>query len=120
MILGIGIDICQINRIKQTLSDRILSEEETKIYNGFKLDSRKIEFLAGRFAVKEAIIKALSYIDEDTSMKNLVVLNDEKKRPYLAEPSYMKKKISISISHEKEYSVGFAVIETQDDYYNKK
>ena len=62
MIKGIGIDICQISRMKPDMNRRILSDSENIIYEEIKLDKRKIEFLAGRFAAKEAIYKALSGI----------------------------------------------------------
>lgn len=112
MILGVGVDICQNNRVKTTLSERILSVEEQKLFNEIKLESRKIEFLAGRFAVKEAIIKAMSSLNDDIGMRNLVVLNDDKGMPYLSKPIFVDKKIYISLSHEKEYSIGYAIIET--------
>jgi holo-[acyl-carrier protein] synthase len=112
MILGVGVDICQNNRIKTTLSERILSSEEKIIFDQIKLETRRVEFLSGRFAVKEAIIKALSSLDYEIGIRNLVVLNDEKGIPYLSQPIFLDKKILISLSHEREYSVGYAIVET--------
>ncbi|MDT8336387.1 MAG: holo-ACP synthase [Candidatus Izemoplasmatales bacterium] len=112
MILGVGVDICQNNRVKTTLSERILSDEEKMLFDKIKLENQKIEFLAGRFAVKEAIIKSISPLDYEIGMRDLVVLNDEKGMPYLKQPTFFDKKIFISLSHEKEYSVGYAIVES--------
>ena len=66
MIHGIGIDLIEIDRIKDVyikqsdkLIHRILTEQEQQKFNSFKNDKRKLEFLAGRFATKEAFSKAL-------------------------------------------------------------
>ena len=55
--MGVGIDICYIPRYenKDDLAKRILSNDEYKIY---EVRQKKAEFLAGRFATKEAFIKA--------------------------------------------------------------
>ena len=62
MIIGIGCDICQISRFKdnyEKLAKRLLTENEYAIYSDFTSEKRKIEFLAGRFSAKEAVVKAL-------------------------------------------------------------
>ncbi|HOO74216.1 MAG TPA: 4'-phosphopantetheinyl transferase superfamily protein, partial [Tepiditoga sp.] len=61
MILGIGCDIVKIDRINEEISKKILSSEELKIYLKIDSEKRKKEYLAGRFAAKEAIIKAFGY-----------------------------------------------------------
>jgi len=114
MILGIGVDICQNDRISLELSQRILSEEELRIFNNFKLDSRKKEYLTGRFACKEAIIKAFSQANKEVYMRDIVILNDDLNRPQLIKPNITNLKVSISLSHEKDYSIGFAIVESLD------
>mgnify|MGYP000574818279 CR=1 FL=1 len=51
---SVGIDIVEFARIEKMISERfinrILSDEEKVIYDNFKSDKRRIEFLAGRFA----------------------------------------------------------------------
>ena len=111
MILGIGVYICQNNRIKLGLAEKILNEKELIKFNEIKLDSSKVEYLSGRFAAKEALIKAFSNGGRTVYMKDLIILNDEIGRCYLDFPKYDGIKIHISISHEREYSVGFAVVE---------
>jgi len=58
MIAGIGTDIVRIQRLTDPLIKKILSESEFKIYLSFSSEKRKKEFAAGRFAAKEALIKA--------------------------------------------------------------
>lgn len=63
MITGIGLDIVELNRIakldarSEKFRTRILTIAELKIYTSF-MGHRRTEFLAGRFAGKEAFAKA--------------------------------------------------------------
>lgn len=64
MIEGIGLDIVELNRIARlnATSDkfrlRILSNREQEVYEAIPSSGRRNEFLAGRFAAKEAFAKA--------------------------------------------------------------
>ena len=61
--------------------------------------------ICGRFAVKEAFVKAAGY----KSFKEICCLNDENGKPYIKdEPCH------VSISHENHYAVAFVVIENND------
>ena len=111
MIRGIGIDVCQISRIKNDLSKRILSDKEMKIFNEITDASKKSEYLASRFSVKEAILKALTGVKTEIYMRSIVILNDENGRPYVENPKFDDIKIWISISHERDYCVCQAIIE---------
>ncbi|MCF7924265.1 MAG: holo-ACP synthase [Candidatus Izimaplasma sp.] len=111
MIKGIGIDICKIDRLKLTSFKRILSEEEIEVYKSFKLLSRKKEYLAGRFALKEAIVKAFGNLDLKVYLKDITILNDSTGKPYVKEPNYNDYFIWVSISHEKENVIAQAIIE---------
>lgn len=63
MVLGIGIDIIEIDRIKETIEkygERFLN----KVYTKDELDyclkkNNKFQHLAARFAAKEAVFKAM-------------------------------------------------------------
>ena len=64
MILGIGIDVCGIARMEEVLGrwgerfwERILSEPERRLLAD-RVD--RAQALAGRFAAKEAVVKALA------------------------------------------------------------
>ena len=106
---NVGIDIVENARVRKAMSDafvrKVLSPEERERFEGFK-EGRKIEFLAGRFAAKEAIIKCLSGI-EVPEFSDLNVQNDENGRPFIEYKDY---EITLSISHERNYSVAIAIL----------
>ena len=111
MIVGIGTDILKISRIKLEHSKRVLSNEEFEVFNNLKMESKKIEYLAGRFSVKEAIIKAIGQTKYKIGMRDITILNDETGMPYIKKPIYDDLKIFISLSHEQDNCVGLCVIE---------
>lgn len=111
MILGVGTDIVQRNRVKLDVAKRVLSNDEISIMKEFKLENRKLEYLAGRFSIKEAIIKAISNTKYKLGMRDIVILNDDLGKPYIVKPIYDDIRIHISLSHENDYCVGMCVIE---------
>lgn len=119
MIAGIGIDLLELNHMasvcekKPQIYERILTPQEIDIYEA-RSDKRKNEFLAGRFAAKEAFSKAMGTgIGKTVTFQNVSVLNDEKGCPYIAESPFDGKTF-ISISHSKEMAVAQVVLETED------
>ncbi|MCK5732002.1 MAG: holo-ACP synthase [Tenericutes bacterium] len=111
MIAGIGVDILQISRIKLEHARRVLSEEELNVFDSILLESKKLEYLAGRFSVKEAIIKAIGKTKYKVGMREITIVNDETGMPILKQPIYNDIKIFISLSHEKDNCIGFCIIE---------
>lgn len=121
MIYGVGTDILSAERIRTIPEDDVFcrtvftdAEKEQSKESG---DSRK--FFTGRFAAKEAVFKALSP-DPDTSRLNEIeILNDANGKPVVCLHGNMQKladeagitKIHVSVSHETEYSLAFAVAE---------
>ncbi|MDY0318313.1 MAG: holo-ACP synthase [Candidatus Izemoplasmatales bacterium] len=112
MIKGIGTDIVENIRVNQSLARRVLSDNELKAFEQLKLEQRKQEFLCGRFAAKEAIIKACSQANIEVFMRDITILNDQLNRPFVANPKFESYQILVSISHEKDYSIAFAIIES--------
>ena len=101
MIKGIGVDICDLRRLNHL--DQL--ENEFSLYLSKGNDKAKREFVGGRFAVKEAFVKAAGY----KSFKEICCLNDKNGKPYIKdEPCH------VSISHENHYAVAFVVIENND------
>ena len=108
MIIGIGCDIIKISRLKnkeEKFLSLVLSENEQKIYNSRK-GKQKLQFLAGRFCAKEAIIKALP--KKDTLAMAQIDIFYEQEKPYCIIKNY---KVHLSISHENEYAIAYAIIE---------
>lgn len=106
---NVGIDIVENDRIRKVIEtgfvQKVLSAEELERFEGFS-EERKVQFLAGRFAAKEAIIKALS--DEEVpEMTDLNITSDPKGKP---EIEYKDYEIALSISHERNYSVAIAIL----------
>lgn len=116
-----GIDIIEISRIKESiesLGQRFLN----KIYTDKEIEyceskgRAKYEHYAARFAVKEAVFKAVSEEVKDKysiSWKDIETLNDENGRPK-TEILFLSNKrlenIDVSISHCKEYAVANVVV----------
>lgn len=65
-IIGHGIDITSVDRIREMIADhgphflgRVFSDAERSSGDQYSSPSRRVEHFAGRFAVKEAALKAL-------------------------------------------------------------
>lgn len=106
---SIGVDIVKNDRFTSYINDyrkisKILSKKEIEVFSLIINENRKIEYIASRFCCKEALYKA--GIKEQ--FNNISVLNDDDNKPYVECNS--SKKIEITISHEKEYSVAFAMV----------
>ena len=124
-ILGIGVDIIQNKRIKDSIKnhkfkDRIYSTNELKLSSYAK---NKIGYFSKRFAAKEAFAKALGTgFRDNLNFKDIEIKNDKLGKPYYAKTKkitqIIKKEFKVknfncflSISDEKEYSTAFAIIE---------
>lgn len=112
MIVGVGIDSVELSRIekldKNVFSKRILSSEELNIYNTFTSEKRKIEYLAGRFAGKEAFSKAYGTGIGELKFKDISILNNEDGKPIIL---YKDLSVHISITHTNIHAMAFVVIE---------
>ena len=124
MIYGIGTDIVQVARMQDNLNrygdrfaERILAEPELI---RFREHVNPAQFLAKRFAAKEATAKAFGTGFRDgLSLLHIVVENDQHGRPQLkyhevAEEWAKKFHISqshLSLSDEPDYAVAFVVLE---------
>lgn len=115
MIIGIGIDIVEIERIERLRTKqerfpaRILTTKELQIYDTLS-ERRKNEFLAGRFAAKEAYAKARGTgIGSALSFLDIEIVSDKLGKPYIASPEFGKP--HLSITHTREYAAAQVVIE---------
>lgn len=119
MIKGIGTDIIEIDRIaksadKKSFLDKIFTEPEQRLFH-----SKNYEFLAGRFAAKEAIAKALGTGFMGCSPLEIEIIRKNSGKPYINLYGNAKKifddiggkNVYISISHSRSNAVAFAVIE---------
>ncbi|MBP3040193.1 holo-ACP synthase [Bacillaceae bacterium Marseille-Q3522] len=118
MISGIGIDIVEIQRIAMTMTkqkrfiNRILTDNEQAAFHELP-GHRQAEFLAGRFAAKEAFSKAIGTgIGQKLSFTDIEINNDKNGRPFIEKP--VKEGVFLSISHTKQYAVAQVVMEKQN------
>jgi len=121
MIIGIGTDIIEINRIEKVIMRTSSFLEKSFTYNEieyFKLKGFKGNVIAGNFAAKEAISKALGTGFRGFGLKDIEVLRDELGKP-VVNLSYKIYKLldikefnmHVSISHSKENAIAYAVME---------
>lgn len=122
MIIGIGTDIVQIERIKhaferqgERFAQRILCASELCLFHE---KGQSIPYLAKRFAAKEAASKALGTGIGTISWQDMQISNDPKGAPELTLTGSAKEimaamgasQVSISLSDEQDYAVAFVVL----------
>jgi holo-[acyl-carrier protein] synthase len=114
MIHGIGVDIIELSRIERAMKrnarfvERILTTQERAALQNMS-DSRKIEHVAGRFAAKEAFVKASGI--KEASWMDIEILNDSTGKPIMTGP--IDETIHVSISHSQAYAVAQVIIEAK-------
>lgn len=128
MIEGIGIDVVEMERMAKLLAGesgprfaaRVLTAAELERYGGMQ-PRRAVEFAAGRFAAKEAVVKALGCgIGSCVGFRDIEVLPDERGRPScrmaseawtrlgLQEAAY---RLHVAITHERRLAAATATLE---------
>ncbi|MGC9324662.1 MAG: holo-ACP synthase [Desulfomonilia bacterium] len=123
MIQGIGIDIVQVDRIASLVQrygkrfvQRILTEEEISAWARRRDQS---VFLAGRFAAKEAVFKALGTgLSHGISFRDVTVVRTDSRptlrlsgKADLRAREMNVSRMQLSISHEKSYAVAMVILE---------
>ena len=111
----IGVDIVEFADIKERISDkfikRILSNRELERYNKITNEQRKLEYIAGRFAAKEAYTKVYKKFLTPLNFVDVEILTDKFGAPYI-ESKYMPEDIvKVSISHSKNYVIAMCIKE---------
>ena len=130
MILGNGIDLLKISRVKNMLDKygdlflkKVFSDHEIKKNKKIIFKANK---LAKSFATKEAFVKALGTgFSKQISFKDISLKNEKNGKPYIdlsnRAQKYLKKKtpngyktiINVSISDEKDYVISNVIISLQ-------
>jgi len=114
--MKIGTDITQISRIKKAVEkfgdkfkSRFLTAEESS-------RTKKISSLAGLWAAKEAISKALGCgIGSDLSFHDIIITKDNRGAPHFTLSEQAKEKFpiaesSLSISHDGGFAIAVVAI----------
>lgn len=105
----IGTDIVHIPRFQNqpNLAKKILSQQELEKYHSLSAQ-KQTEFLAGRFAAKEALAKATGFgLGNDKSIKfqDISILSG----PF-GEPVVNGIEATVSISHDGDYAIAVALL----------
>lgn len=129
MILGIGTDIVEIERIKASLMrtgerfiQRILTPSEQEKYYSLSNETIAVAYLAKRFAAKEAAVKALGTgIGQGISFQHFCVRNTESGQPVLDVDKGIHPLLNdhsrwhLSITDERHYAQAFVVLESIEE-----
>lgn len=117
MIIGIGVDLVEIDRIKEAIATnsrfigKLLTNKELETYNEIQNDKRQMEYVAGRWAAKEAFSKAYGTgISSQLHFHDIEIFHDEKRRP-LVRCSKLTDSVHLTISHTDHYATAMVVIE---------
>jgi holo-[acyl-carrier protein] synthase len=118
MKLVTGVDLIEIARIDEVVT-RHGKHYLERVFTPAELDrcGKRAESLAGRFAAKEAVAKALGTGIGDVTWKEIEILGDEQNAPILTLYGMAEKKAkelgltswSVSISHSQSHAVAFVV-----------
>jgi holo-[acyl-carrier-protein] synthase len=130
VIYGIGTDVCDIRRVRQTwerrgerFTDRVLGPDELLVFRARseRFAQRGVVYLATRFSAKEAFSKAIGLgIRSPMRWADCQILNRPGGKPvvvlsgalatWFAERALVA---HVSVSDETDYATAFVVVETQ-------
>lgn len=123
MIQGVGTDIIEVKRIEESVKrfgqrflDRVFTLQEQE-YCLYHRDASR--HFAGRFAAKEAIVKALGTgFRNGISWQDIEIVNDVQGKPVVHLSSKLSQnfegvQIHLSISHGRDYATAFAICEVR-------
>jgi holo-[acyl-carrier protein] synthase len=114
MSIRVGTDIIAVSRVEESIKkfgdrflDRFLDKEEKRV-------ATKYESIAGFWAAKEAISKALGCgIGKDLNFKDIKIRKNHKNMPYfeLFETKFDIISSSLSISHDGGFAIAVVVLD---------
>jgi holo-[acyl-carrier protein] synthase len=121
LIFGSGVDLIEIDRIAKAVQNDRFNQ---RVYTRYELtESKKLSHrLAGFFAAKEALLKAMGTGLAGFSWQEIEIRHDSKGAPYLAVSGkvalFLKQNnishLHLSISHCQEYAIAQVILEKGD------
>ena len=129
MIFGIGTDICDIRRMRETYARRgerfaakVLGPHEIEVFRQrlAKVESRGISYLATRFSAKEAFSKAIGMgMRMPMTWRACEILNHPSGAPYIRLHGALADwfaqrslRAHVTVTDETDYAASFVVVET--------
>jgi holo-[acyl-carrier protein] synthase len=120
MIRSVGIDLAETERIRKLMERygdrflrRLLGPQEFELYRG---RHDRHQFVSGRFAAKEAAIKALGrFLTVRPPLHEIQIVNDNTGQPELLWPGHLDARLhevqaQVSIAHERSHAVAVVVL----------
>lgn len=123
MILGIGVDILEIEHFKKNFNSLKTRKSLNRLFTKEEIDyaekNRRTENLATTFAGKEAILKVLNLnLSKKNYFSEIKIKRDSSGKPYVFLKGSLSKKfpkskyrIFISLSFESKIVIAFAILE---------
>ena len=125
MIAGVGIDLIEVEKIAASIRSeaflrKVFTEAEIEECSSV---TNSVERFAGKFAAKEAFMKAASMgIRQGVWFTQIEVLTEESGAPYVRVKGEMEttlnesgmKKIHVSITHTKNTAAAVVILEQRD------
>ncbi len=130
MIFGIGTDICDIRRIRETLARRgerfaqkVLGPTEIEVFRArrAKVEARGVSYLATRFSAKEAFSKAIGTgLRMPMTWRACEVLNLPSGKPHIRLHGELAAwfearglSAHVTVTDETDYAASFVVVEQE-------
>jgi holo-[acyl-carrier protein] synthase len=117
MITGIGIDIIEVERIRNSVEknprflQRIFAPQEIIYCQGKK---NKFQHLAARFASKEAFFKALGRRIKWTDVELVNLSSGKPQLKIKAKERFPFQQVHVSVSHLVDYAAAVVILETKE------
>lgn len=122
MIVGIGCDIIEIERIARAIKRESFIQRVFTAKEAAYCQSRGQQVaasFAARFAAKEAVLKALGTGLREGSLQEIAVANDALGKPLVQLSGHFAalakqlgvKNIQISLSHSRDFAVAYVIME---------
>lgn len=115
MIVGIGIDAVELERMEKIIQrkpqfiTRVLTEKEQALFAAHSA-KRQVEFLAGRYACKEAFSKAWGTGIGEISFQELEILRNEKGQPIFTQSPF-EGQVFVTLTHTDTIAIGQVILE---------
>lgn len=134
MLVGIGLDLIDIERMESVVRREddaflrlVLSERERLRYEELRSLRRRAEWLAGRFAAKEAASKAIGTgFAGDVTPAGLEIVSDANGKPELTLPDAVARRYPlpirslVTITHSRHTAAAVVMIETLQESEKEK
>ncbi|WP_326536463.1 holo-ACP synthase [Pseudorhodoferax sp.] len=128
MIHGLGTDICDVRRIRESVArhgerfaEKVLSEAELAVYRrrGARWPERGLRYLATRFSAKEAFSKAIGLgMRMPMTWRSCEIANLPSGQPVIVLHGQLKTwfeaqglKAHVTLTDETDYAASFVVVE---------